>query len=269
MKKVLALILAVALVAALGVTSAFAKADVKEFWEDGDGYYYDLTFNYGDDPTVWGGMDGIGDKTPPKDTVIHYRGVLGFTVGEIERMGYILGYGEENEMDPVWVEANMDDAMNAVDSIGQTAIASILAGIAGDYGITYHFDIDTSALPEGTWNLAIVADVEGQIYEVGTRSEAYGGGMFKTTVISSGINYVEPTEAPATDVPTEAPVTEEPTEEATEVPAATDVPAEEATDAPAAPTKAPEEKKGCGSAIASGVAVIALAGAALFIKKKD
>ena len=93
-------------------------------------------------------------------------------------------------------------------------------------------------------------------------------------VVLSGGNYVngtaepEATEAPATEAPvetTEAPVetTEAPVEE-TEAPAATEAPAQ---------TEAPEDteptKSGCGSFVAGGVAILAILGTALVIKKRD
>ena len=89
----------------------------------------------------------------------------------------------------------------------------------------------------------------------------------------------ETTEAPVVTEPetTEAPVVTEP--ETTQAPVATDAPTEapEATDAPESPeaTKAPTtdapapEKKGCGGFVAGSVAIIAILGAALIVKKRD
>lgn len=89
----------------------------------------------------------------------------------------------------------------------------------------------------------------------------------------------ETTEAPVVTEPetTEAPVVTEP--ETTQAPVATDAPTEapEATDAPESPeaTKAPTtdapapEKKGCGGFVAGSVAIIAILGTALIVKKRD
>ena len=94
-------------------------------------------------------------------------------------------------------------------------------------------------------------------------------------VVLSGSTYVngsaepETTEAPATEAPvetTEAPAveTEAPVEE-TEAPAVeTEAPA--ATEAPADTEPA---KSGCGSFVAGGVAILAILGTALVIKKRD
>ncbi len=76
----------------------------------------------------------------------------------------------------------------------------------------------------------------------------------------------ETTEAPET---TKAPETEAPVEtteaiEVTEAPAATNAP--EATKAPE--TEAPKSEGGCGSAIASGVAIVSLLGSAIVFKKR-
>ncbi len=69
------------------------------------------------------------------------------------------------------------------------------------------------------------------------------------------------TEAPATEAPvTEAPTTEAP---ATEAPA-TEAPA---TEAPV--TEAPKSESGCGGMLAGGVAIFAILGTALVIKKKN
>ena len=70
------------------------------------------------------------------------------------------------------------------------------------------------------------------------------------------------TEAPATEAPaTEAPATEAP---ATEAPA-TEAPA---TEAPAPETE-PAKEGGCGGMIAGGVAIVAILGTALIVKKRD
>ena len=75
------------------------------------------------------------------------------------------------------------------------------------------------------------------------------------------------TEAPATEAPTtEAPTTEAPAQD-------TEAPAQD-TEAPAQNTEAPTTepapaKKGCGGMIAGGVAIIAILGTALLIKKED
>ncbi len=77
------------------------------------------------------------------------------------------------------------------------------------------------------------------------------------------------TDAPVvTDEPTDAPVV---TDEPTDAPEATDAPTEApGTDAPAPGTDAPApEKKGCGGMIAGGVAIVAIIGTALVIKKRD
>lgn len=76
------------------------------------------------------------------------------------------------------------------------------------------------------------------------------------------------TEAPDPET-TKAPETEAPVEtteaiEVTEAPAATNAP--EATKAPE--TEAPKSEGGCGSAIASGVAIVALLGSAIVFKKR-
>ena len=79
----------------------------------------------------------------------------------------------------------------------------------------------------------------------------------------------ETTEAPAPET-TKAPETEAPAEtteavvETTEAPAETNAP--EATKAPE--TEAPKAEGGCGSAIASGVAIVALLGSAIVFKKR-
>ena len=70
-------------------------------------------------------------------------------------------------------------------------------------------------------------------------------------------------------MPTKAHETEAPVEtteaiEVTEAPAATNAP--EATKAPE--TEAPKSEGGCGSAIASGVAIVALLGSAIVFKKR-
>lgn len=80
-------------------------------------------------------------------------------------------------------------------------------------------------------------------------------------------NYVTP-EPTATPEPTPTPeVTEAP--EITEAPEVTDAP--EATEAPEEATKEPTgdtEKKGCGSVIVSGIALIAVAASAIIAKKR-
>ena len=94
-------------------------------------------------------------------------------------------------------------------------------------------------------------------------------------VVLSGSSYVngsadaETTEAPATEAPVET--TEAPAQE-------TEAPVEE-TEAPAVETEAPAQteapadtepaKSGCGSFVAGGVAILAILGTALVIKKRD
>lgn len=116
------------------------------------------------------------------------------------------------------------------------------------------------------------ADANGcdQILAVGLTAEAAATVESWATAMATrlGTAYPEKTEAPetteapvVTDEPTEAPVV---TDEPTEAPVVTDTP----TDAPEA-TDAPKSEGGCGGMIAGAVAIIALLGTALVIKKRD
>lgn len=289
MRKLIALICAIAIIASMGIVAAFA-AEVNDFYDDG--IKYDITFHYNTDTaTIYGGMDGISDKTPPVDAVIHYRGCIGFASDYVSRIGYVLNYGEEDEQEPVWIEANLADGMEATESIGQSDVNSILGGAYGDYPTTYTFDLDISTFAPGTYNLAIVAECDGSIYEIGTRTESYaqqqGGSMFKTKAISTGANYdpnaatAEPVateeaeateEAPVTaevtEEPTEAP-TEEPTEAPTEAPVITEAPTEDPLIDEPIPTSSSAAKKGCKSVVAGSAVLVLAAASFVAFKKKE
>ena len=110
--------------------------------------------------------------------------------------------------------------------------------------------------------------------QVSTVSNCYitKGLSFSEVVYPERTQAPETTPAPET---TKAPETEAPKVEETEAPAAeeTEAPAAEgdATQAPAA-TQAPtstNEKKGCGGFVAGGIAIVALLGTAVVLKKRD
>lgn len=88
---------------------------------------------------------------------------------------------------------------------------------------------------------------------------------YAPTAIVTEAPYVATTAAPKTDAPTAAPT--EPKDDPTEAPTqAQDQPTEPA--ATNAPETQPAEKKGCGSVVACGVAVIAILGCAYVAKKE-
>ena len=113
-----------------------------------------------------------------------------------------------------------------------------------------------------------------QIFAAGLTAEAAKTVASWSEAIATRLNAAYPldaqapetTAAPETEAPatTEEPVTEAPQTEVTEAPA-TEAPA---TEAPAQ-TEAPKAEGGCGGMIAGAVAIIALLGTALVIKKRD
>ncbi len=89
-----------------------------------------------------------------------------------------------------------------------------------------------------------------------------------SSALLAEVTTSEQTEAPATteEATTEAPATDEPTDAPVQTDAPTEAPAQ--TDAPAQTTEATEDG-GCGAVISGVVAVIAILGTALIIKKRD
>ena len=111
--------------------------------------------------------------------------------------------------------------------------------------------------------------------KIGTDNYPYGTKTIDNWVVLEGSSYkngakvaeTEPatTEAPKTEAPVET--TEAPVEE-TQAPAVeTEAPAQQ-TEAPAQ-TEAPKTEGGCGGFVAGGVAIVAILGTALIIKKRD
>ncbi len=142
------------------------------------------------------------------------------------------------------------------------------AALADDYG---YATIDDAAA------YAWAGFTEGQVFsfgqKIGTDSFPTSSMNAENWVVLNGDKYengekgaAATTEAPVTEAPTtEAPTTEAPTTEAptTEAPSG-DTPA---TEAPT--TEAPKSEGGCGGMIVGGVAIIAILGTALLIKKED
>ena len=148
---------------------------------------------------------------------------------------------------------------------GKVAYLINEAAIIDDYGFA-SFDSEDYA-----WAGFKTGDQYGFTQKLGTDNFPTAGVTTDNWVVLSGDKYVngekgavETTAAPET---TKAPETEAPKEtEApeTEAPAATEAPAQ--TEAPADTEPA---KSGCGSFVAGGVAILAILGTALVIKKRD
>ena len=131
-------------------------------------------------------------------------------------------------------------------------IAKSDLGLSGD-DYTVNFAWTDNVHDEGDYT-----KFSGDILDFYTSGDVAPGGRFKYSFISTAENSGEPAETtPATDLDTEEP-TNAPTEQPTEAP--TDTPATEA------PTETP--KKGCGSSVAFGSALLLVAMAAAVIGKK-
>ena len=97
---------------------------------------------------------------------------------------------------------------------------------------------------------------------------ACGGEKAPETTAPVAGNDAPETQAPETQAPeTQAPETQAPETQAPAVEETTAAAAPEQTQAPT--TEAPKAEGGCGGMIAGGVAIIAILGTALLIKKED
>lgn len=197
MKKIIALICVVAMVASMGLIASFAaaptgfaspRAEFSQIWTwwgvDGD-------FSAG-----WGGADEIGNKgsvCTRADQVINFEAVVAWADGvrtfpEISKVGYVI----EGTTDVVWIDdVLLEDAMPGVNY--RTAGTAPYA-----WGATYiELALDTSTMPAGEYNIYFVFEYDGDVFMLPENSAeaVVNKGSPKwplTNVISSGANYVDP-----------------------------------------------------------------------------
>lgn len=223
MKKVITLIVLVAMIATLGITAAFAGT---QKYVDLD-LTYDIKFmitNGEASQVEKGGQAGIGDKTAAKDEVIKvFSSWVGYPEKTIEKIGVILN-PDGDESAPIWYVNNPE-----------ITTSEGIVEAAGDKAVVFEFDVDTSAFPEGKHTMIFVAQVDGEIMSIGYQTnnfvvekygQDYGDECFTVAVESSGANYdpnagqqEEPQEEPKEE-PKEEPQ-EEPQEEPKEEPKTT------------------------------------------------
>lgn len=187
MKKVITLIVLVAMIATLGITAAFAGT---QKYVDLD-LTYDIKFmitNGGASQVEKGGQASIGDKTAAKDEVIKvFSSWLGYPEKTIEKIGVILN-PDGDESDPIWYVNNPE-----------ITTSEGIVEAAGDKAVVFEFDVDTSAFPEGKHTMIFVAQVDGKIMSIGCKTnnrtkelhpnEDYGDDCFTVAVESSGAKY--------------------------------------------------------------------------------
>ena len=150
---------------------------------------------------------------------------------------------------------------------GKVAYLINEAAVVDDYGYA-SFDSDDYA-----WAGIKSGDTFGFTQKIGTDNYPAGSVKEDNWVVLNGDKYANgekgaaaTTEAPETQAPeTQAPETQAPETQAPE----TQAPETQAPETQAPETNKPEEKKGCGGMIAGGVAIIAILGTALIIKKED
>ncbi len=303
MKKIVSLIIAIALIASMGIVASFASFETEGYdeiefdAETGTGKY-NVT-KYGtvyDDAAqkIW--FYGEGEE-------YLYQLVELKEYAQTLQIGAGIGEGFSGKLNI----ALYNCSESLYDSVEGTPVASGVAkvffsswrtGIVFDEVVAPGTYVLELTVPEDTdefW-VAVSAFAEGMAPETVDidHSGLAGGAEFGTGLVGISFrtylerDFVAPdnsgdpaTEVPATEAPaTEAPATEaatagateeapatedaEPTDAATEEAKATDVPAEESKDDTSA-----EEKSGCGSVIAGGAAVsLVMAAAVVFLKKR-
>lgn len=238
MKKIISLIIAIAVIATMGVVSVYAAdiTNVEEEYTEGE----PIVLNFTD-----------ADRSNNEWICIYVDG----TVPGLESNGgtpsvqyaYIGGDGT----------ITFNDITNTVGD--REAVLAASDATYSDEGYIYYNDPEAvKALPVGDYYAIILGGADW--YE--EVSDAY-----YFSVVEAIEDTDDATDADeATEEPTEE-VTEEPTEEPTEE--VTEEPTEEPEEATEEPTEEPtEEEKGCGSVVASGAAVVMLAVAGAFLAKK-
>jgi len=239
MKKIITLIIAVALIATMGVVSVYAAdiTNVKEEYTEGE--IIELTYEGADranNEWICIYVDGTfpGAATDGGTPSVQYA--------------YIGGNGKITFNDPSNTVSDREAVLAANDATFT------------DEGYIYYNDSESvKTLPVGDYYAIILGGADW--YE-----EVCDPYYFSVVAAENGGDEDENAGDEATEEPV---VTDAPTEEPTEEPA-TDAPATDApTAAPtAAPTEEPADEKGCGSVVASGAAVIMLAVAGAFLAKK-
>ncbi len=304
MKKIIALIMAIAVIASMGMMSSFASFD-KENWPEFDAIEeaYDFT------------KYAVYYETHESTDITLSCGQMWFSSEEayvlqtIELKEWAEGIafgcgGGDDEINIAIYELVDDDAWASVE--GKTPIISGTAEV-------FHSSLRTSLefdepLAPGAYALQITVDEGSNTFWLGSSEYAtdmqpqFSTEYIECNDIANGVSvgtvsyqtftskdFVAPdvsdtteapeiadTAAPATDVPATEVATENPTEAATEEAESTEetkptsAPTEEAK-VTEAPTKAPaaEEKSGCGSVIAGGFAIgLVMAAATVFLKKR-
>lgn len=188
MKKLLTLLLAICIAATFGI-SAFATTNVHDFYSDGVQYAIHFWQNGTDDPSfgaTWGGFTGISDKNIDTDAVIYVECALGFISYFCDKIGVVL-----DDSDPIWLDADLRSLNDFEGGVGFAGVDSYPS--FGAYAQGFYFEFDTSTLPAGSYAMKIVAECNGMVYEIGTRTSAeqakQGGRCFVLNVTSTGAHY--------------------------------------------------------------------------------
>lgn len=236
MKKIIALIMAIAIIASLGIATVFAERNPNgpiHFYTNG-GYKYVLLLDVGNDDFSegWGGLDGISDKDfdDNADVDIYIKGLASFTNPEIRGENVVfpeivLGIYVVDTDEYIWPTTfrTYDATQMENDWTG-----TVTRGDAYRWAATcFEMNFNTNILPEGEHIIKIVCQFNDDIFEIGSRNfDATNGktnyvelarqaGAYDEycTVIyvkSSGEKYVDPTvEDPTEDDPTEDNPTED------------------------------------------------------------
>ena len=196
MKKIIALVCAIAIIASMGLVASFAAAPTG--FASSRAEFREIYTQWGADGVLgsWGGGDDIGDKgsvCTAADQELNFRALVAWADGvrtfpKISKVGYVI----EGTTNIVWIS---DATIRNAEEGESIAFCANPAPYSWG-GTVISFDLDTSTLPAGTWNIYFVFEYDGNVYMLPENSASYvntGSPVWPyTTVISSGANYVEP-----------------------------------------------------------------------------
>lgn len=161
----------------------FAAVTVHNFYDGGSKYGIHLYQNSTADPSYaagWGGMDGITDKTLSTDAVLFVDGAIITDSKNCTGIGLLV-----DGQNTAWLDCNLTHAEFAYGGIGYFSEGYYL----GPNGFTFEFSFDTSKLSNGNHVLKIVCYLDGEIYEIGSRTPDYGVGCTIINAASTGSHY--------------------------------------------------------------------------------
>ncbi len=292
MKKVILLILTVAMIASMGVVSSFASVSYED-WPEQDAFEavhettkYSTAYGWDGNFECWFSSESsyLLHRIELKESA----DILAFGCGSMNPDGTdkinVSVYPYTGDLyESVDGEAIASETLDVYSSNWRTSIEFEETVEPGEYVV--ELSCPASSCMKFWFAASSYADgFEPEIHEA--FAEGIAGGVDFVNYALSFRTYLKPageeeTEAPSDVTPdpnvtadpnaaTEAP-TDEPTEAPTEEPTAapTDEPTTAPTQAPtAAPTTAPVEESGCGSVVSGAAAIFALMGVAVAMLKK-